>query len=115
MNAYFKKRSKYSSKSCKCNSGHWHHSRGEAQHCNRLALLVKAGQIKEYDTQKKFKMEINGKHICCHYVDFWVTGASGRQWVEEFKGCATAEWKLKHKLFEALFPDIEYKIIYYKG
>jgi len=115
MNSFIKKRvSKYKSKSCKCSSGHWHHSRGEAEHCNKLAMLVKAKYIKEYETQKKFSLDVNGKHITNHYVDFWVTGANDRKWVEEFKGVATSDWKLKHKLFQAIFPEIEYKIIYYK-
>jgi len=113
--AFFARKSKYKSKSCKCSQGHWHHSRGEAQHCNKIAMLVKAKYIKEYDIQKKFSLDVNGVHITNHFVDFWVTGNSGRQWVEEFKGVATSDWKLKHKLFEAIFPDIEYKIIYYRG
>ena len=115
MNSYYKRRgTKYKSKTCKCLLGHWHHSRGEAEHCNKLSLLKKTGYITEFETQKKFSFDINGKHICNHYVDFWITGNSGEQWVEEFKGMATPEWKLKKKLFEALFPDIKYKVVYYK-
>lgn len=109
-----KKKSKYNNLSCRCLSGHIHDSRGEAQHCNNLRLLVKAGEIKSYSIQVKCPLYVNEKLICNHYVDFKVIGNDGREWIEEYKGFATSTWNIKRKLFEAIHPDIEYKVIKHK-
>jgi len=111
MRKRFIKRNKYNAKSCKCNQGHLHDSRGEAGYCNQLALLKKAGEILDYSIQRTFHLEVNGKTVCQHRVDFWVEGPGGNFEVHEFKGFATREWNLKRKLFEALYPDIPYYVV----
>lgn len=102
-------------RSCKCNAGHIHDSRGEAGHCNNLEYRKRAGDIKDYDQQTTFNFMINGKKICGHRVDFVVYGMDGRKWVEEYKGFETDVWKIKKKLFEALYPEIEYIVIKHKS
>jgi hypothetical protein len=97
--------------SCRCGQSHWHHSRGEAGYCNVCELRKKAGNIKEYEIQKKFSLDVNGIHIANMYVDFWITGNDDRQWVEEYKGFGVEVWRIKMKLFKALYPDIEYRVI----
>ena len=97
--------------SCKCSQGHIHHSRGEAGWCNNLELRVRAGDIQSYEGQKRFDFVVNGKKICSHIPDFFVTGADGSVWVEEFKGFEADVWKLKKKMFAAFFPDIRYVVI----
>ncbi|MFA5659607.1 MAG: DUF1064 domain-containing protein [Oscillospiraceae bacterium] len=107
----FRSNKKYGNKSCSCNQGHLHDSHGEAGYCNELALMQKAGEIKGYEIQRTFDLNVNGKKVCGHRVDFLVTNKEGKEEVHEFKGFATAEWNIKRKLFEAIYPEIEYIVI----
>jgi len=107
----FLNRNKYHNITCRCWAGHGHESRGEANYCNQLNALKRAGDIKDYEIQKTFHLVVNGKTICAHRVDFVVTDNDGRRHVEEFKGFATREWAIKKKLFEAVYPDIEYIVV----
>ena len=102
---------KYNNKKKYCNAGHLHHSSGEARHCDDLQLLVKASEIKGFEIQKRFDFVVNGKKICSHYVDFLITTKEGLAVVQEYKGFETGEWKIKKRLFEALYPQIPYKVI----
>lgn len=103
--------SKYGSRSCRCMSGHLHHSRGEAGYCTKLELLRRAGEIRSYKPQVRYSLDVNGKHITNHYVDFEVVLKDGRKRVEEYKGFGTDTWRLKKLLFEALYPNIEYLVV----
>jgi len=94
--------------------GHLHDSRGEAGYCNDLEILRKTKNIKSYEIQRSYDLTVNGKTICKHIVDFVITNNEGREEVHEFKGFATAVWNLKRKLFEAVYPDIKYIVIYAK-
>ena len=67
-----------------------------------------------YEVEKQFDFYVNGKKICSHQPDFFITGKDGRQWVEEYKGFASPVWPIKKKLFEALYPQYEYKVIRHK-
>jgi len=67
--------------------------------------------IKGFEIQKKFSMDVNGKHICNHFVDFWVERPDGTFEAHETKGMKTATWRIKYKLFLALYPGIEYIIV----
>ena len=103
-----KKKHKYNAQSCTCSLGHKHDSRGESACCDWLHDIIENGTI---ETQKTFRMAVNGRHVTGHRVDFFVTFTDGRQEVYEYKGFETAAWRIKHKLFEALYPDIPYIII----
>ena len=105
------KRSKYFSKTARCLQGHLHHSRLEAGYCNQLEVARKAKLIKSFETQKMFRLVVNGKTICQHTPDFLVTLLDGRQEVHETKGMALPVWRLKMKLFKALYPEIPYRVI----
>lgn len=107
-------KSKYKNKSCSCWSDHLHDSRGEAEYCNVLQTRLKAGEIKEYKTQVRYIMYVNDKKVTTHIVDFVVVDLDGSESVHEYKGFATDVWKLKHKLFEACYPDIPYNVIYHR-
>jgi len=104
-------KSKYKNKSRECLQGHWHHSTFEARYCDQLALLVKANEIKSYETQKKFSLDVNGVHISNHYVDFLVTTNEDKLEIHETKGFATQDWLFKKRLTEALYPDIPYIVV----
>jgi len=100
-----------------CRAGHTHDSKEEARYCDSLFLQLKAKVIKGYDVQKTFKLEVNGHLICSHRVDFVVETKAGKKEVHEYKGRQFLKpgqgdvWKLKRKLFEALFPEIKYRVI----
>jgi hypothetical protein len=74
-------------------------------------MMVKAGAIKSYRGQVRYGLDVNGIHICDHIVDFVVENNEGVEYVAEVKGFATEVWNLKHKLFKAIYPRIEYRII----
>ena len=107
------RRNKYSATGCRCKKNHYHDSRGEARYCDELNLLEKAGELQEYKTQVNYDLYINDKKICRHIVDFEVINKEGKKEIHEFKGFSTALWQLKRKIFEAVYPDIEYKVIRY--
>lgn len=108
------KRNKYNNRSSICSEGHWHHSNGEAQYCSELALRVRAGDIKSYEKQVKFELKVNGVKICSYYVDFVITHNDLSRQAIEYKGFETEVFKIKEKLFRALYPELDYQIIYHK-
>lgn len=112
-NAFFsgEELSKYHSKSCRCPLGHYHRSIMEAQYCAMLELERKAGVIVGFEKEKTFPLKVDGKLVCSHRVDFWVEVSAGVFEVHEVKGFATEIWRLKHKLFRIVYPDIVYKIL----
>lgn len=111
------KPSKYGNISCKCSQGHIHKSRFEATVCNDLHIEyskeLKAGEV-EIETEKRFDFMVENVKICSHYMDFFLTFITGKEKAVEAKGLQTALWRIKKKLFEALYPEIEYEIRYYK-
>jgi hypothetical protein len=106
-----KRKNKYGAITCKCSQGHIHRSRFEAKVCGDLHIRYKNLEIR---TEVKFSMDINGEHICNHYMDFVVTLADGSFLAVEAKGAQTATWKIKSKLFKALYPEYDYEITYYR-
>jgi hypothetical protein len=76
-----------------------------------LLALKRAGGIVDYECQKTFHLTVNGVHICDHRVDFLVQTNDDRQEVHEVKGFGTMIWYMKMRLFEALYPEIEYHVI----
>jgi Protein of unknown function (DUF1064) len=66
--------------------------------------LVPGHELGEYtlERQKKYSLDVNGKHITNYIADFLITYPDGRQRVIDFKGVETPEFKLKSKLMEAL-------------
>jgi hypothetical protein len=92
-------------------SRHWHASRKEAGHCNFLLAEVQDKKIAGYKLQVPYEYVINKIKICSHIVDFVVTRLDGEIEVHEVKGFETKDWRIKHKLFIALYPNIPYVII----
>ena len=86
-------------------------SKLEAEHGLELQIRKQAKEVTDFQRQVRFKYYVNDQHICDHIVDFLVTYPDGHQEVEEVKGFATPEWRIKHKLFLALYPDIPYNVI----
>lgn len=78
-------------------------SKFEAGKAQELELLKKAGEIVDFQEQVKIPLEVNGFHICNYYIDFVIQHKDGDVEYLETKGFATDVWKLKWKLFEALY------------
>jgi len=106
---YYKK-NKYNAKTQVYN-GRTYHSQMEARYAQKLDWMLKAGEITNIKPQKKIELRVNDKHIANHYVDFEVTLPDGRIEWHEVKGFATDTWIMKRRLTEALYPDINYKVI----
>lgn len=80
-------------------------SKFEAGKAKELELLKKAGQIKDFREQVKIPLVVNGYLISNYYIDFVINHNDGTTEYLETKGYATDTWKMKWKIFEALFSD----------
>ena len=80
-----------------------YHSKKEAGYAHQLEMRKASGDIKEVERQVKISLDVNGYHIANYYIDFVVTHNDGRREYIEVKGFETPEWRLKWKLFEALY------------
>ena len=80
-------------------------SKFEASKGQELELRKKAKDIKDYQEQVKIPLEVNGFHICNYYIDFVIFHNNGDTEYCETKGYATDVWKLKWKIFEALYDQ----------
>ena len=101
-------------KRCRCQLDHIHDSQFEARHCNHLNVLKKSKVIKDFKIQPHYIFRVNGKRVCGHYPDFIIEHLDGTCEINECKskGTSTAVWKLKKALFEILYPDIPYTVIW---
>lgn len=75
----------------------------EARRYAELRLLERAGEIRNLELQPRFDLVVNGKKVCRYVGDFAYFQGNERI-IEDSKGFQTREFKLKRKLFEALFP-----------
>ncbi len=82
-----------------------YHSKKEAGYAQHLDLLIKAKEIKSWERQVKISLDVNGYHITNYYMDFVVTHLGGILEYIEVKGFETMTWKMKYKLFEALYDQ----------
>lgn len=82
-----------------------YHSKKEAGYAHDLAMRLSAGDIKDWQRQVKISLDVDGYHIANYYIDFVVTHNDDRLEYIEVKGFETPEWRLKWKLFEALYGN----------
>lgn len=78
-------------------------SKFEAGVAQELTLLKRAGEIKDFEEQVTIPLEVNGYHICNYKIDFVIKHNDGIVEYREAKGFTTDVWKLKWKIFEALY------------
>lgn len=101
---YQRKQNKYNAKSNVYN-GQIYHSKKESAYAAELDLRLKAKEIKSWDRQVKISLDVNGYHICNYYIDFVIKHNDNSTEYVEVKGYETDVWRLKWKLFEALYGD----------
>jgi Protein of unknown function (DUF1064) len=92
-------------------NGTAYHSKTEAEYALYFSSLGLSKKIKSVKEQVVFPMEVNGKLICKMVVDFEIEHLDGRLELVEIKGWETPEYKIKHKLFKALYPDRLYTVV----
>ena len=88
----------------------------EAQRYRELKLLERAGEISDLELQPRFLLQEsfkkNGKtYRKIDYVADFKYTENGKIIVEDVKGLQTDVFKIKHKLFEKKYPELELKII----
>lgn len=88
----------------------------EAQRYRELKLLEKAGEISNLELQPRFLLQDsfkkNGRtYRKVEYVADFQYIENGKTIVEDVKGIQTDVFKLKHKIFEKIYPDLELRII----
>ena len=88
----------------------------ESRRYKELALLEKAGEIENLQLQPKFLLQEsfkkNGKtYRKIEYIADFMYKEKGKVIVEDVKGMETKEFKIKRKLFEYKYPDLELKLI----
>ena len=78
-------------------------SKAEAQAYRNRVLLQANGDISGLKLQPRFKIVINGVHVCDYIADFeYDVTATGAHIVEDVKGVKTAVFVLKKKLMLAV-------------
>ena len=94
-------------------------SKKEAIRYKELKLLERAGEISNLELQPIFLLQDsfrkNGKTFRrIEYIADFKYIENGKTIVEDVKGIQTDVFKLKHKIFEKVYPDLELKIIKWK-
>lgn len=95
---------KYHNTHTSCNLGHLHPSKKEAQRCQELQLLERAGQIQNLEYWPQYIFEHGGVRIGKYTAD-WRYQEDGKEVVEDCKsaGTKTTATNLRMKLMEAFF------------
>lgn len=88
----------------------------ESQRYKELKLLERDGEISNLELQPRFLLQDsfkkNGRTFRkIEYVADFKYIENGKTIVEDVKGMQTDVFKLKHKIFEKVYPDLELKII----
>ena len=88
----------------------------EARRYKELKLLEQAGEISNLELQPHFLLQEsfkkNGKtYRKIEYIADFKYIENGKTKVEDVKGVQTDVFKLKHKLFEKKYPELELRII----
>lgn len=88
----------------------------ESQRYKELKLLERAGEISNLELQPHFLLQEsfkkNGKtYRKIEYIADFKYTENEKTIVEDVKGMQTDVFKLKHKIFEKVYPDLELRII----
>jgi len=90
-------------------NGRYYDSKAEANHAKKLDWRIKAGEVKKWEPQHTFKLEVNGHLVTTYRIDFRVVLADGSIEYHEVKGYPTEGWKIKWELTKAIWEDISEK------
>ena len=111
---YQQKQNKYNAKSTEY-GGLVYHSKKEAAYAQELDLRIKAKDIKSWKRQVRIDLKVYGQHICNYYMDFVITHNDDSEEYVEVKGFQTEVWRLKWKIFIAIYekdyPEIKITLV----
>jgi hypothetical protein len=87
----------------------WCASSAEAERFRQLLALFVDGKIENLKTQPVYPLVVESRHIAVYRADFCYDviderGRLVRHVIEDVKGMITPEFRIKHKLFDALYP-----------
>jgi len=91
-------------------------SKLEKKHEAEYRLLLKAEQIKSYESQKRFMLQEgfrrDGKAIraITYIADHYIIHLDGSEEVCDSKGMETEVFRIKRKLFLKRYPDIKFRV-----
>lgn len=94
--------------------GQWFASSAEADRYLQLKAMEAAGMIERLRCQPQFVMNINSQRITVYRADFAYIeidqerGIALRSIVEDVKGMITPEYRLKSKMFRALYQGHDF-------
>jgi len=98
-------------------NGFSYDSKFESEYAMELDWRLKAKDIKSWERQKTIELRVHDKKICTYKIDFIIHHHDGTKEYVECKGFETAVWRLKWKLFIAIFekehPDIKITLVKY--
>ena len=77
----------------------------EASYAQELDIRKRVGEIVGWERQITLPLIVNGYKVCDYRIDFVVHYPDGLTEYVETKGYATPLWRLKWKLFEALYTE----------
>ena len=88
----------------------------ESRRYKELKLLLRAGKIQDLELQPHFLLQDsfrkNGRtYRKIEYIADFKYIENGKTIVEDVKGIQTDVFKIKHKLFEKKYPNLELRII----
>lgn len=86
-------------------NGYIYDSKFEAHQAYELDMLMRAGEIKSWERQVNLPLKVNGYKVCDYKIDFIAYHNDDIIEYIEVKGIAFPVWRLKFKLFEALYSD----------
>lgn len=91
-------------------------SKKEGNRYKELKLLLKAGKISNLELQPRFLLQDgfkkNGRTFRkIEYIADFKYIENGKTIVEDVKGMQTDVFKIKHKIFEKVYPNLELRII----
>lgn len=87
----------------------------EAKYYAQLKILKACGDVKEFEIQPTYVLQEGYKRgkrkvqPITYKADFLVTYKNGQQEVIDVKGAKTEVYRIKKKLFEYRYPDLEIK------
>jgi hypothetical protein len=88
----------------------WFDSRAEMSRAADLQIAFKQGTIANLQRQVRYRIDVNGEHICDYIADFVYTHWQYGEVVEDVKGHSTADFRLKKKLMKAVL-GIDVKLV----
>jgi Protein of unknown function (DUF1064) len=96
-------------------AGQWFDSRGEAEYARRLDRLKAAGAIRDWRRGEPWVLLASPtgrrRDGITYRPDFEVWGPAGELRAVDYKGYVTREFRLKAKLWKAVYPGVPLVVV----